>query len=90
MNNINEKATDFTLNDENGMPHSLKDYLGKKVVLYFYPKDNTSGCTSQALGFKELYDEFVKENAVIIGISKDSSSSHKKFKDKYDFPFILL
>ena len=90
MNNINERATDFTLNDENGVPHSLKDYLGKKVVLYFYPKDNTSGCTSQALGFKELYDEFVKENAVIIGISKDSSSSHKKFKDKYDFPFILL
>ena len=52
MNNINERATDFTLNDENGVPHSLKDYLGKKVVLYFYPKDNTSGCTSQALGFK--------------------------------------
>ena len=90
MNNINERATDFTLNDENGVPHSLKDYLGKKVVLYFYPKDNTSGCTSQALGFKELYEEFVKENAVIIGISKDSSASHKKFKDKYDFPFILL
>ncbi|MGN1295873.1 MAG: peroxiredoxin [Bacilli bacterium] len=90
MNNINEKATDFTLNDENGVPHSLSDYLGKKVVLYFYPKDNTSGCTTQALGFKELYEEFSKENVVIIGISKDSSSSHKKFKEKYDFPFILL
>ena len=90
MNNINEKATDFTLKDEKGISHSLKDYLGKKVVLYFYPKDNTSGCTTQALGFKELYEEFEKENVVIIGISKDSSSSHKKFKEKYDFPFILL
>lgn len=90
MNNINEKATDFTLNDEKGISHSLSDYLGKKVVLYFYPKDNTSGCTTQALGFKELYEEFEKENVVIIGISKDSSSSHKKFKEKYDFPFILL
>ena len=90
MVEIGKKAIDFTLPDENGIMHSLSDYLGKKVVLYFYPKDNTSGCTNQALEFKRLYDEFSKNNTIIIGISKDSSKSHNNFKKKYDFPFVLL
>lgn len=85
-----EKAFDFNLPDSDGIYHKLSDYLGKKVVLYFYPKDNTSGCTNQALEFKRLYDDFKNENCVIIGISKDSINSHKKFSDKYAFPFILL
>lgn len=84
------KAIDFTLPDEEGNLHSLSDYRGKKVVLYFYPKDNTSGCTKQACAFKAAYDEFRRQDIVVIGISKDSSSSHKKFKEKYDLPFLLL
>lgn len=90
MLNINDKAIDFSLKDENGVIHTLSQYLGKKVVLYFYPKDNTSGCTQQALGFKQLYEEFSKENTIIIGISKDSTKSHLNFKTKYELPFILL
>ena len=90
MLEINTLAPDFDLPDETGTMRRLSDFLGKKVVLYFYPKDLTSGCTTQALAFKQLFKEFEKENAVIIGISKDSVSSHRKFKEKYDLPFLLL
>lgn len=90
MIEVGSKALDFSLPDENGKLHSLSDYKGKKIVLYFYPKDNTSGCTNQALEFKRLYDEFKDLNTVIIGISKDSVKSHINFKNKYEFPFILL
>jgi len=90
MLEIGTKAPDFTLNDQNGKEHSLKDYLGSKVVLYFYPKDNTPGCTQQACGFGELYPQFTEKGAILIGISKDSVSSHKKFEEKYSLPFTLL
>ena len=70
--------------------HSLHDFIGKKVVLYFYPKDNTPGCTKQACAFKENYDDFKSQDIVVIGISKDSSASHKRFKEKYELPFLLL
>ena len=70
--------------------YKLSDYSGKKVILYFYPKDNTSGCSKQAVGFGELYPQFEKKNAVVIGISKDSVASHKKFEQNYNLPFILL
>ena len=84
------KAPEFSLPDQNGVNHSLKDYRGKKVILYFYPKDNTPGCTKQACGFGELYPQFTEKGAVIIGVSKDSVASHKKFEKKYGLPFILL
>lgn len=84
------KAPDFTLQDKDGNSVSLSDFLGKKVVLYFYPKDNTPGCTRQACAFAASYDEFKKQNVAVIGISKDSTASHQKFADKYDLPFILL
>lgn len=84
------KAPEFSLPDQNGVNHSLKDYRGKKVILYFYPKDNTPGCTKQACGFGELYPQFTEKGAVIIGVSKDSVASHKKFEEKYGLPFILL
>ena len=84
------KAPDFTLADQDGRLHSLSDYRGRKVILYFYPKDNTSGCTKQACGFGELYPHFREKNAEIIGISKDSTDSHRRFADKYQLPFILL
>lgn len=90
MLNINDKAIDFTLKDQNNNDIKLSSFQGKKIILYFYPKDNTSGCTLEANGYKELYEEFKKENVVIIGISKDSVSSHKKFETKYNLPFILL
>ena len=90
MLEINSKAPDFSLPDENGTIHKLSDYLGKKVVLYFYPKDNTSGCTMQALEFKRLFDDFNNANTIIIGISKDSIKSHLNFKTKYELPFIIL
>ena len=90
MLKINTKAPDFKLPDQDGKMHSLKDYKGKKIVLYFYPKDNTSGCSKQACNFKELYPLFSEKNAVVIGISKDSVASHKKFVEKYHLPFILL
>ena len=83
-------APDFTLPDQNGENHSLSDYAGKKVILYFYPKDMTSGCTKQACGFAELYPQFREKGAIVIGISKDSVASHKKFEEKYGLPFILL
>ena len=90
MLNIGTKAPDFTLPDQNGELRSLGDFAGKKVVLYFYSKDNTSGCTKQACGFGELYPQFTEKGAVVIGISKDSAESHKKFGEKYSLPFVLL
>ena len=85
-----QKAPDFTLEDQEGNQVSLSDYLGQKVVLYFYSKDNTAGCTKQACSFGELYPQFQEKGAVILGISKDSSASHKKFAEKYQLPFRLL
>lgn len=84
------KAPDFTLPDQNGEIHKLSDYAGKKVILYFYPKDNTAGCTKQACGFSERYPQFTEKNAVVLGISKDSVASHKKFEEKYGLAFTLL
>jgi len=84
------KAPDFTLNDKNGDKVSLSDFKGKKVVLYFYPKDNTPGCTRQACAFAKLYGQFKEKNAEVIGISKDSIGSHMKFAEKHGLPFILL
>ena len=84
------KAPDFTLPDQNGEMRSLSDYRGKKVILYFYPKDMTSGCTKQACAFGELYPQFEEKGAVVIGVSKDSVASHKKFEEKYGLPFTLL
>ena len=84
------RAPAFALEDKDGKTVSLSDFLGKKVVLYFYPKDNTPGCTRQACAFAAAYSEFEKKNAVVIGISKDSISSHEKFAEKYNLPFILL
>ncbi len=84
------KAPDFTLYDQNGAAVSLSDYLGKKVVLYFYPKDNTPGCTRQACAFAQAYDAFRQQDVVVIGISKDSVASHLKFAQKFELPFVLL
>lgn len=90
MLEIGTKAPDFTLPDQNGEMHSLSDYKGQKVILYFYPKDNTPGCTQQACNFGELYPQFQEKGAAVIGISKDSVASHKKFEEKYSLPFTLL
>ena len=90
MLEIGTKAPDFTLPDQNGEMRSLYDYRGKKVILYFYSKDMTSGCTKQACGFAELYPHFKEKNAVILGVSKDTAASHKKFEEKYGLPFTLL
>jgi peroxiredoxin Q/BCP len=90
MLEIGSKAPDFTLNDQDGNEVSLHDYLGKKVILYFYPKDNTSGCTKQACAFGELYPQIQDKDAVVLGISKDSVASHKKFQEKFNLPFTLL
>ncbi|MFT4005603.1 MAG: peroxiredoxin [Lacrimispora sp.] len=90
MLEMGTKAPSFELPDQNGQVHTLEEYRGKKVVLYFYPKDNTDGCTKQACGFGELYPQFLEKDAVVIGISKDSVASHKKFEEKYGLPFTLL
>lgn len=90
MLEIGSKAPDFILPDQNGKTHSLLDYRGQKVILYFYPKDNTSGCTKQACGFGERFPQFKEKGAVILGVSKDSVASHKKFEEKYSLPFTLL
>ena len=90
MLEVNRKAPDFTLSDKDGRQVSLSDFLGKKVVLYFYPKDNTPGCTRQACAFAAAYEQFKEQDVVVIGISKDSTASHQKFAQKYDLPFILL
>ena len=90
MLEVGTKAPDFTLPDQNGDLHSLLEYRGKKVILYFYPKDNTPGCTKQACGFAERYPQFIEKGAVVLGISKDSVSSHKNFEEKYGLPFTIL
>lgn len=90
MLEIGTVAPDFTLPDQNGARHSLSDYRGRRVILYFYPKDNTAGCTKQACSFGELYPQFREKGAVILGVSKDSVASHKRFEEKYGLPFTLL
>ena len=84
------KAPDFELPDQNGQIHRLSDYRGKKVILYFYPKDNTPGCTKQACSFRDNYHEYLDKDVIVIGISKDSVRSHSNFAQKYELPFILL
>ena len=90
MLSIGTKAPDFSLQDQNGNVRSLSEFRGQRMILYFYSKDMTSGCTKQACGFAELYPHFREKNAVVIGISKDTVTSHKKFEEKYSLPFILL
>ena len=90
MLEIGSKAPEFTLKDKEGKDVSLSDFLGKKVVVYFYPKDNTPGCTRQACAFSGLYKEFQNKNVEVIGISKDSVSSHQKFAEKHNLDFVLL
>lgn len=90
MLEIGTKAPEFTLPDQNGVEHSLSDYLGKKVILYFYPRDNTAGCSKQACGFGDLYPQFEEKGAVVVGVSKDSVASHKRFEEKFGLPFTLL
>lgn len=90
MLEVGSLAPDFSLPDENGEIHKLSDYRGQKVILYFYPKDNTAGCTKQACGFKDRYPLIQEKGAVVLGISKDSVRAHKNFKTKYDLPFTLL
>ena len=85
-----DKAPDFKLTADDGKTYSLKDFAGKKIILYFYPKDNTSGCTAEACDFRDNIKLFKKKNAVVIGVSKDSIESHKKFKAKFELPFLLL
>ena len=90
MLEIGMKAPDFTLKDQNGEERKLSDFRGQRVVLYFYPKDNTPGCTRQACAFASAYDEFQRMGVTVIGISKDSVASHVKFAEKYNLPFVLL
>lgn len=90
MLEIGIKAPALELPDQDGNVRTLEEFRGKKVILYFYPKDNTPGCTKQACGFGELYPQFMEKDAVVIGVSKDSVASHKKFQEKYSLPFILL
>ena len=84
------KAPDFELPDQDGKVHKLSDYRGKKVILYFYPKDNTSGCTKQACGFSERLPQIRSKGAIVLGVSKDSVASHKKFQENYGLGFTLL
>ena len=84
------KAPDFSLPDQDGKIHTLSEYAGRKVILYFYPKDSTPGCTKQACGFSELYPQFTEKGAVVLGVSKDSVASHKKFQEKHNLGFTLL
>jgi thioredoxin-dependent peroxiredoxin len=88
--NENSIAPDFELQNEEGVKIRLADYRGKPVVLYFYPKDDTPGCTNEACGFRDDYSAFTKKDIIILGVSPDTSKSHKKFKDKYNLPFPLL
>lgn len=90
MLEIGTVAPDFELPDQNGKKHSLKQYRGQKVILYFYPRDNTTGCSKQACGFSERYPQFLEKGAIILGVSKDSVASHKKFEEKYGLAFPLL
>lgn len=90
MLNIGDIAPDFELSDQDGKIHKLSDYLGKKVVLYFYPKDDTPGCTKEACGFRDSFADYRKNDITILGVSKDSEKSHAKFVNKYSLPFTLL
>lgn len=90
MLEVGTKAPTFELPDQNGVIHTLEEYRGKKVILYFYPKDSTPGCTKQACGFSERYPQFMEKGAVVLGVSKDSVASHKKFEEKYGLAFTLL
>lgn len=90
MLEIGIQAPDFELPDQDGVIHKLSDYKGKKVILYFYPKDNTAGCTKQACGFSERYPQFLEKGAVILGVSKDTVASHKKFQEKYSLCLYIV
>jgi peroxiredoxin Q/BCP len=90
MLKVNEKAPDFTLSNQDGENVSLSDFKGKKVVLYFYPKDDTPGCTTEACAFRDVYDDILDLGAVVLGVSADDAQSHTKFKQKYNLPFHLL
>lgn len=90
MLEIGTKAPDFSLPDQNGTVHTLSQYRGQKVILYFYPKDMTGGCTSQACSFRDLYPQFREKGAVVLGVSKDTVESHKRFEEKHGLPFTLL
>lgn len=90
MLEVGTKAPDFNLPDQNGEMHKLSDYLGKKVILYFYPRDNTAGCTKQAKGFSELIEQIHEKGAVVLGISKDTVASHKRFEEKQELKITIL
>ena len=90
MLEVGTKAPDFTLKNQEGQEVSLSQFVGKRVVLYFYPRDNTPGCTRQACGFAQNYEGFTQRDVVVIGVSKDSVASHLKFAQKYELPFVLL
>lgn len=90
MLEVGTKAPDFSLPDQDGKVHTLSEYAGRKIILYFYPKDNTPGCTKQACGFSELYPQYTERGAVVLGVSRDSVASHKKFQEKYHLNFTLL
>ncbi len=90
MLEIGTVAPSFELPDQNGDMHRLEDYRGKKIILYFYPKDNTAGCTKQACGFSERYPQIKEKGAIVLGVSKDSVASHKRFEEKYGLAFTLL
>ena len=90
MLEVGTKAPDFQLMNQEGKEVTLSEYRGKKVILYFYPRDNTPGCTTQACGFAELYPQIQKKGAIVLGVSKDSVASHQKFKEKYQLPFTLI
>ena len=90
MLSIGTKAPEFSLPDQNGQIHTLASYQGRKVILYFYPKDMTSGCTAQACSFRDLYPQFQEKGAVVLGVSKDSVASHKRFEETHGLPFTLL
>jgi peroxiredoxin Q/BCP len=87
---VGDLAPDFELPDENGKKHKLSEFRGRRVVLYFYPADDTAGCTKQACAFRDAYPTIEEQNAVVIGISPDGAESHRKFKTKYNLPFVLL
>lgn len=87
---VGQKAPDFTLPDQNNKEHRLKDYRGQWILLYFYPRDDTPGCTKEACGIRDSFAEFKKKNVAVLGISTDSVTSHKKFAQKYGLPFTLL
>lgn len=90
MLSVGTMAPAFELPDQNGELHTLEEYRGKKVILYFYPKDNTAGCSKQACGYSERYPQFMEKGAVVLGVSKDSVASHKRFEEKYGLAFTIL